>query len=757
MSGSYPKVFDTSTNQWTNLLDENFTIDAIGGITSASPQADDIFRYVSSSSEYINAPIATVLQGKNISVNTINAGSGSVVGNLIMGSGSVSGNLSVGSTLTVGGVVITGGGGSGSVSNEQIQDGAAPLLDHAFHTNITASYDDANNRVLLSTPANPSTEDIQDATAPLLNHAFHTNVTASYDDVNNRVLLNSTAANTTEQIQDAAALLLDHAFHTRVTAVYDDLNNRILLTSSASATISSEDIQDAAAPLLDHAFHTNITATYDDANNRVLLAASLPSGTTGQTNFYDVVRDYAVVAGEANSTTKIQNALNAARDAGSGIVYIPAGTYNVQGTLRIYTGTTLYLTPRTVIFRQFADLPMLVNGDALGSYSGYSGQSNIRIIGGIWESRGQAYPVNPAMGISIGHATDVIIQDLTISNIGGYHAIEINSSKNVRIQNCRFVGYVNTGSRGYSEAIQIDLAKNAGVFGAFGAYDNTPCEDVVVQGCYFGASGTAGTAAWATGIGTHNYTATFYHKYCKFINNTFEGLTEYAIRTFNMYDNLLIKENFIKNCFGGIAIGPDAGGTTTPGGVVVDYTEPSGPNMLLFADGHTSFNITIADNIIDNSATTGTNGIWVIDAENVNVVNNIIKGITRSGSNLADGILFVGVKNGIISNNLLQNIGDDGIDLRASSLNIMVSNNVTRNVSRTTNNFYRHIYISESSSNCSVIANRGYRSSGNIARWGLEFTGTTSVIKFFGNFFGSSATGPVSNSSTGSSDLATNG
>jgi hypothetical protein len=747
MSGSYPKVFDTSTNQWTNLLDENFTIDAIGGITSASPQADDIFRYVSASGEYINAPIATILQGKNISVNTINAGSGSVVGSLIMGSGSVSGNLSVGSTLTVGGVLITGGGGSGSVSNEQIQDGAAPLLDHAFHTNITATYDDANNRVLLSTPANPSTEDIQDVVAPLLNHAFHTNVTATYDDANNRVLLNSTAANTTEQIQDAAALLLDHAFHTRVTAVYDDVNNRVLLTSSASATISSEDIQDATAPLFDHAFHTNITATYDDANNRVLLAASLPSGTTGQTNFYDVVRDYAVVAGEANSTTKIQNALNAARDAGSGIVYIPAGTYNLQSTLRIYTGTTLYLTPRTVMFRQFADLPMLVNGDALGNYSGYSGQSNIRIIGGIWESRGQAYPVNPAMGISIGHGTDIIIQDLTISNIGGFHAIEINSSKNVRIQNCRFVGYVNTGSRGYSEAIQIDLAKSVGVFGAFGAYDNTPCEDVVIQGCYFGASGTAGTAAWATGIGTHNYTATFYHKYCKFVNNTFEGLTEYAIRTYNMYDNLLIKGNSIKNCFGGIAVGPDA---------PVDYADPDGPDMLLFADGHTSYNITITDNIIDNSGTTGTNGIWIIDAENVNITNNTIKGISRSGSNLADGILCVKLIHGIISNNILQNIGDDGIDVRTQSRNVLISNNVTTNVSRTTNNTFRHIYLNNDTDDCSVISNRGYRTTGNIARWGLEFLSTSNNIRYFGNYYGTSATGPVNDLSTGSSTSTVN-
>jgi len=358
MTGSYPKVFNTETSEWTNLLDNNFTIDAVGGITSASPQADDIFRYVAASSEYINAPITTVLQGKTLNLGTINASSGSISGNLV-----------VGSTLTVNGVLITGGGGSGSVSTEQVQDAAAPLLDHAFHTNITASYDDANNRVLLTTVANPTTEDIQDAAAPLLNHAFHTNVTASYDDA----------------------------------------NNRVLLTSTASAAVPTETIQDAAAQLFDHAFHTRLTATYDDANNRVLLTANLPSGASAQTNFYDVVRDYGVVSGEADSATKIQNALYAARDAGGGIVYIPTGTYNLGSRLEIYEGTTLLSSQKATLSRNHTS-NLIINGLAGASYSGYNGQGNIKIIGGIWDNKGPSYPVTPAMGISIGHGQNIIIQ-----------------------------------------------------------------------------------------------------------------------------------------------------------------------------------------------------------------------------------------------------------------------------------------------------------------------------------------------------------
>jgi hypothetical protein len=36
------------------------------------------------------------------------------------------------------------------VTQEQVQDVLAPLLVHSNHTNITATYDDLNNKILLS-------------------------------------------------------------------------------------------------------------------------------------------------------------------------------------------------------------------------------------------------------------------------------------------------------------------------------------------------------------------------------------------------------------------------------------------------------------------------------------------------------------------------------------------------------------------------------------------------------------------------------
>ena len=85
---------------------------------------------------------------------------------------------------------------SGELTQEQVQDIVAPLLNHASHTNITASYDDDNNKIILAGTATITTEQAQDAVAPLLNHSSHTNITASYDDDNNKILLTAEAPST---------------------------------------------------------------------------------------------------------------------------------------------------------------------------------------------------------------------------------------------------------------------------------------------------------------------------------------------------------------------------------------------------------------------------------------------------------------------------------------------------------------------------------------------------------------------------------
>lgn len=83
-------------------------------------------------------------------------------------------------------------------TQEEVQDLVAPLLNHSSHTNITATYDDDNNKIILG---GLSTEAIQDLVAPLFDHLNHTNITASYNDETNQIILAATSSGYTSTLK----------------------------------------------------------------------------------------------------------------------------------------------------------------------------------------------------------------------------------------------------------------------------------------------------------------------------------------------------------------------------------------------------------------------------------------------------------------------------------------------------------------------------------------------------------------------------
>ncbi len=74
-------------------------------------------------------------------------------------------------------------------TDERIQDKTAELFAHTGHTNVTAVYDDVNNKINLSVAARLSQEEAQDYIAPLFTHGDNPNINATYDDVTNKLLL----------------------------------------------------------------------------------------------------------------------------------------------------------------------------------------------------------------------------------------------------------------------------------------------------------------------------------------------------------------------------------------------------------------------------------------------------------------------------------------------------------------------------------------------------------------------------------------
>lgn len=78
-------------------------------------------------------------------------------------------------------------------------------------------------------------EYIQDTVAPLLVHGFHTNVTATYDDANNRVRLNAVAGGDLALAADLEIVPLDD-----LSPLFDGVQNRFLPTyQSASVAITN--------------------------------------------------------------------------------------------------------------------------------------------------------------------------------------------------------------------------------------------------------------------------------------------------------------------------------------------------------------------------------------------------------------------------------------------------------------------------------------------------------------------------------------
>jgi hypothetical protein len=70
---------------------------------------------------------------------------------------------------------------------EAAQDAAALLFNHSTHNNLTATYDDENNKVILTVTPQLTQEQVQDYIAPLFTHGNNKNMNILYDDEANQL------------------------------------------------------------------------------------------------------------------------------------------------------------------------------------------------------------------------------------------------------------------------------------------------------------------------------------------------------------------------------------------------------------------------------------------------------------------------------------------------------------------------------------------------------------------------------------------
>ena len=220
----------------------------------------------------------------------------------------------------------------------------------------------------------------------------------------------------------------------------------------------------------------------------------------------------------------IQKALDKASKI-NGTVYIPKGTWYLSKTLLISSNTVVNADSHAVIKRHsnyyFRNI-MRSKSNA----GGYSGTSNISIIGGTWDGNNFNHLDTARNLFYFYHGKNILIKNINIKNVVGNHFIELAAVQNAVITNCTFSNYQKcsaSGSSSTSEAIQLDYASKSTSSCSY-PYDNTACNTISITNNTF--------RNCLSGIGTHHAAVAHYN--ITIANNNFENIRNTCLNLANM-------------------------------------------------------------------------------------------------------------------------------------------------------------------------------------------------------------------------------
>ena len=391
--------------------------------------------------------------------------------------------------------------------------------------------------------------------------------------------------------------------------------------------------------------------------------------------------------GSDKTSAVIQAALDYAKSIGGARVLVPSGTYAITSILRIPSNTTL-VGYGEVIFKRMAPINAMVMNDADGVTGGYDANSDILIENITIDANESQYQVN-VTPIGFGHAKRINIRRVRVLNSYGWHCIELNAVKDAVIDGCYFK---NLNAASGNEMVQLDLMLSSGVFPWFGPYDNTPCDNIIVQNSVFEDG--------VDGIGSHSANPGTRHNAVKIINCKFVNLSGKAVKPYN-YNNCHVLESFFENCdfaientnydvcYGFLARGNFIKNMATRGihlkngsynsKIIENYVEGSGVHGITV---DTSDDVEIASNTSKNN---GQAGIWAYGCSNVRVRGNNSTGNDKSNTGIRYDIM-VGVNPSQVgSKNIVSDNTCGKLQYGELSSSVVTNNNITQLLTYGTN------------------------------------------------------------------------
>ena len=261
------------------------------------------------------------------------------------------------------------------------------------------------------------------------------------------------------------------------------------------------------------------------------------SKNSTEKEYYDVTTFGANGEDEENDKQAIQASLDKAKETNNDIiVYVPEGTYYIDGQLKIYSNTTLSLNENAVIVHSTGKGQMLITGhlnsdgtDCSGAkctHGGYTQWENITIEGGTWNCNNKGN-LNYNCFFTP-HGQGLTIRNATFINSAG-HTLNVSDSQDILIENVTIKDQVSSEPKkadNKNEVIHLDAATEGGEPQAY-PIDNTPNKNVIIQNCTF-ENVLCGIGAHLGYNGNENYMG----DNIVIRNNTFKDIKFYAIDIF---------------------------------------------------------------------------------------------------------------------------------------------------------------------------------------------------------------------------------
>ena len=275
------------------------------------------------------------------------------------------------------------------------------------------------------------------------------------------------------------------------------------------------------------------------------------------------VKDFGAVGdGVTDNHEAMQAAIDAASQGlGGGKLYFPEGTYLVKKMVQLKSNIDIRLHDDATILNgiNFQGRPSIVfmtgpfiNG---GDKIFWEPTENISFTGGTIDMNGALNEegtkpknlpfINSSGGFAIGNSSNVTIRNVTFKDSYQGHAIQIAGSKNVLVDQSRFLGQalpktIKDNAMITKESIQIEPMTRKGFPYALNE-TGVKSENVTIQNSYFGKSDKSGELV--TAIGTHYQAVTTQNpSNIKILNNHFDNLVYSGIR-FTGFTDIVIKDN----------------------------------------------------------------------------------------------------------------------------------------------------------------------------------------------------------------------